>query len=319
MKKKIQVKFFIVGIMLSISCSSDDKVAIPPAEDNLSINAQVDEYPVAGDEVATVNSKLTGELIFTLLGVSVDNALEINSESGVLTVVNAFAYDYERSAEITGDVVVSNGSETELWSLIVAIRNIDDIEYWLTDSKIAYQSANSGNWIPVTEDEYLELSLQMSGISKSGTTDILYEQGLSAGIYETYSSATVANDLSSLPEDSYVFAIKYLAIGNQIAGNKVKVSDSSVNEGFTDLGNALPSHNEGQHYFVLKGAGKSTTTSRGFLGIYSQNGLSYDVEGNAQGTHFFGEGDTNMLDDESNSVQRVCIYQGLSTPIKQWD
>jgi hypothetical protein len=80
----------------------------------------------------------------------------------------------------------------------------------------------------------------------------------------------------------------------------------------------LPSHNQGERFFVLKGAIKSTTDSRIFLSVYSQNGVSYDSQGNAGGSHLFGEGDTNTLTID-NVVLRVFVYQSLSTPIKQWN
>lgn len=288
-------------------------------EDNeLIVIAEVDENPVLGEAIATVNSKLTGAIQYTIGSVSVDDAVEINTTTGNLTVSNSLAFDYERRTAITGIIVASNGTESEEWVLQVAIRNIDDVEYWLTDSKTAYQSENSGNWVLITEVEYEQLATQLNSISKSGTTDLLYAQGSNSELFETYSGFTASNDLSSIPEDSYVFAFKYLVLADAVSENKVKVSDGVVTGGYVDLGNSLPVHGQGQHYFVLKGARQSTTNRRGFLGIYAQNGVSYDSQGNAAGTHLFGEGDINEL-TSTNLLDRVCIYQGLSTPIQQWD
>lgn len=280
--------------------------------------AEVDENPIVGAEVATVNSTLTGTLTYTLSEITVDNALAIDETSGVVTIEDSSAFDYERRTALSATIVVSNGTESEEWSVRVAIRNIDDIEYWLTDSKAAYQAVNSGNWVGITEQEYEELATQLNGISKAGTTDLLYSQGSNSELFESYDGFTVSNDLSSIPENSYVFAFKYLALADDLGENKVKVSNGLVTGGYTDIGNTLPSHNQGQQYFVLKGAQQSTTTSRGFLAIYSQNGVSYDSQGNAAGTHLFDEGDLVEL-SSTNVLDRVCIYQGLSTPIKQWD
>ena len=300
------------------SCGSDDAVVTPITDEELSIRAEVDENPVSGSAVATVASKLPGTLTYTLSSISVDNAVEINSATGVLSVSSSLAFDYERRTAITGVVVASNGSESEAWDLQIAIRNIGDIEYWLSDSKAVYQAENSGNWVLITEQEYEELTTQLNSISKSGTTDLLYSQGSNSELFETYAGFTVSNDLSSIPENSYVFAFKYLAQADSLAENQVKVSDGIVTEGYANLGNTLPIHNQGQRYFVLKGARQSTTTSRGFLGIYSQNGVSYDSQGNAAGTHLFGAGDINEF-SSTNVLDRVCIYQGLSTPVQQWD
>ncbi len=301
-----------------VSCGSDDTQDTPMEVTALITMAEVDENPIVGAEVATVNSTLTGTLTYTLSEITVDNALAIDETSGVVTIEDSSAFDYERRTALSATIVVSNGTESEEWSVRVAIRNIDDIEYWLTDSKAAYQAVNSGNWVGITEQEYEELATQLNGISKAGTTDLLYSQGSNSELFETYDGFTVSNDLSSIPENSYVFAFKYLALADDLGENKVKVSNGLVTGGYTDIGNTLPSHNQGQQYFVLKGAQQSTTTSRGFLAIYSQNGVSYDSQGNAAGTHLFDEGDLVEL-SSTNVLDRVCIYQGLSTPIKQWD
>jgi hypothetical protein len=301
-----------------ISCGSDDTINIPLVDDELIIRAEVDENPVLDAAIAAVNSELTGALTYTLRSLSVEDAIEINSTTGALSVGNSLAFDYERRTEITGTVIASNGAESEEWDLQVVIRNIDDVEYWLSDSKTAYQLENSGNWVLITEAEYEQLATQLNSISKSGTTDLLYAQGSNSELFETYAGFTISNDLSSIPENSYVFAFKYLALGDAVNENQVKVSDGIVTEGYIDLGNMLPVHNQGQQYFVLKGARQSTTTSRGFLGIYAQNGVSYDSQGNAAGTHLFGAGDLIEL-SATNVLDRVCIYQGLSTPVQQWD
>src|SRR6056297_121355 len=318
MKRQRHLIFYIICMAWVVSCGSDDTQDTPMEVTELITMAEVDENPIVGAEVATVNSTLNGTLTYTLSEITVDNALAINETSGVVTIEDTSAFDYERRTALSATIVVSNETESEEWSLRVAIRNIDDIEYWLTDSKAAYQAVNSGNWVGITEQEYEELATQLNGISKAGTTDLLYSQGSNSELFESYDGFTVSNDLSSIPENSYVFAFKYLALADDLGENKVKVSNGLVTGGYTDIGNTLPSHNQGQQYFVLKGAQQSTTTSRGFLAIYSQNGVSYDSQGNAAGTHLFDEGDLIELSN-TNVLDRVCIYQGLSTPMKQWD
>ena len=318
MKRIRDLTLYIVCTAWLVSCGSDDIMNTSIIDNELIIRAEVDENPVLEAEIAAVNSELTGALTYTLRSLSVDDAITINSTTGALSVGNSLAFDYERRTEITGTIVASNATENEEWDLQVAIRNIDDVEYWLSDSKAAYQAENSGNWVLITEDEYEELATQLNSISKAGTTDLLYSQGSNSELFETYSGFTVSNDLSSIPENSFVFAFRYLALADGLGENKVKVSNGVVTGGYTDVGNTLPNHNQGQQYFVLKGAQQSTTTNRGFLGIYAQNGVPYDSQGNAAGTHLFGEGDVNEL-SSTNVLNRVCIYQGLSTPIKQWD
>lgn len=318
MKRIVYLVCYIASLNWFISCGSDDSVDTPMVDDKLIVRAEVNENPVLGAAIATVNSKLTGVLTYTLGSLSVEDAIDLNGTTGELSVGNSLAFDFESRTAIIGTLVVTNGTQTEPWDFQIAIRNIDDVEYWLTDSKAAYQAENSGNWVLITQREYEKIATQLNSISKSGTTDLLYSKGSNSELFETYAGFTLSNDLSSIPENSYVFAFKYLALADALAENQVKVSDGIVTEGYTNLGNTLPVHNQGQRYFVLKGARQSTTTSRGFLGIYAQNGVSYDSQGNAAGTHLFGEGDVNEL-SSANVLNRVCIYQGLSTPIKQWD
>lgn len=318
MKRQRHLILYLICMAWIVSCGSDGAEDTPMVPAELIVIAEVDENPISGSEVATVNSMLSGTLTYTLSAISVDNALEINEASGIVTIENSLAFDFERRTALSGTIIVSNGTESEEWSLRVDIRNIDDIEYWLSDSKAAYQAENSGNWVLITEDEYEKLATQLNSTSKVGTTDLLYSQGSNAELFETYSGVTVSNDLSSIPENSYVFAFRYLALADALSENQVKVSAGVITGDYVDVGNSLPVHNQGQQYFVLKGARQSTTTNRGFLGIYAENGVSYDSQGNAAGTHLFGAG--NLIELSSiNVLDRVCIYQGLSSPIRQWD
>jgi hypothetical protein len=111
---------------------------------------------------------------------------------------------------------------------------MDDIAYWLTDPKESYENASTGSWIGVTEAEYLELANRISAVSKVGTTDLLYEQGNTAVSYE---NGTVSNDLSTIPENSFPFAFKYLSRADGINANKVKVTNGAVTTGYINLGN----------------------------------------------------------------------------------
>lgn len=298
-----------------ISCSEEEDGG---PLNNSDVSAQVEEYPRNGDFVATAASSLSGELTFALTTVSINDAFLLDEQSGVLTVANPFAFDYETNTEITGQITVSNGTETEVLSVFVEVIDIDDIEYILTDSKSAYQAASAGDWVPITSNEYLSLFVQISETSKSGTTDELFEAGVSVGVFTAYYDFTIANDAAPIPDDSYVFAFKYWSDESEAQGNKVKVSSTSLTEGYSDLGGILPSGGRGEHNFVLKG-GDSPTTGSGYLGMYSQAGLAYDVRGNAPGNHYFVEGDQATIGANFNVVQTICLYQGLSTPIKQWD
>ena len=302
-------------LLFIVSC---DKEEMGPGS-NSDISAQVSEFPRSGDLVSTVTSTLEGDLTFALGTLSVNDAFLINETTGDLTVANPGAFDYEANTEITGEVVVTNSTDTEVLSLFVEILDVDDIEHILTDSKSAYQNASNGTWVAITSTEYLRLSVQIAQTSKSGITEEFLERGLSVGRFFTYDDSTVANDLAPIPENSYVYAFRYYSDEGGVEGNKVKVSSSTLTQGYEDLGSSLPASIQGDlNHYVLKGA-NSRTDGGGFLGMYSQAGLSYDVLGEASGTHYFIDGDQADLGNNFNVAQRICLYQGLSTPIKQWD
>ncbi|WP_350285739.1 hypothetical protein [uncultured Croceitalea sp.] len=311
------LSMIVLGISLG-SCSKDEDNSNDGPSNNADVSAKVDEYPRSGDLVATAESDLEGELTFTLSRVSVDDAFIMDSSTGELRAANPFAFDYETNTEITGEITVSNGTETVGLSLQVDINNIDDIAYFLRESKAAYQAASPGDWVPITSSEYLTLSIEIGETVKSGTTDEQYEAGVFVEVFDVYFDSTVANDGPEIPENNYVYAFKYWSDSNNASGNKVKISTQSLTDGYEDLGNVLPTSGVGEQNFVLKG-NDALTNGIGYLGMYSQVGLSYDVRANAVGTHYFVEGDTGTIGNNFNIVQRVCLYQGLSTPIKQWD
>ncbi|NAS13160.1 cadherin repeat domain-containing protein [Poritiphilus flavus] len=320
--KKSNNKILSILLAASValtSCSKDDNEDSPEGPiNNANVAAQIDEYPRSGDFIVTAESKLSGDLNFTLTKVSVNDAFILNETSGQLTAANPFAFDYETNTEITGEITVTNGTESEVLSLQVDINNIDDIAYFLKGSKEAYLAASPGDWVPITSDEYLTLSIEISGTNRSGTTENLYEAGVVVEVFDTYDDFTVANDAAPIPVDNYVYAFKFWSDASNTNGNRVKVSGTSLTEGYEDLGNSLPTGGRGEQSFVLKGS-NDPTTSTGYLGMYSQSGLAYDVRGNAPGEHYFVQGNTGTIGNNFNIVQRICLYQGLSTSIKQWD
>jgi len=85
------------------------------------------------------------------------------------------------------------------------------------------------------DEKYERLAVNLSGVSKSGTTDLLYQQGTSASNFNSYSNFTVSNDLSSLPNESFIFAFKYFSFSGTILGNKVKVTPGEVTDTYIDL------------------------------------------------------------------------------------
>lgn len=320
---KTNIAYTLVTILLGMvmACTEGDNAEenIEAAETKFNLTLSAMEYSPTGSSLGNLESGLSGDLAFNLTASDLDGALEIDPSTGSIEVKNGRLFDFENQPTFESSITVSNGTEEEQWTLTVRINDIDDIGFWLDDSQTAYESARGGSWVSITATEYAILATEMAGISKVGTTDGLYEQGSTAERFTIYEDLTASNDLSSIPENSYLFAFKYLANADNIQDTKVKVTQGSVAQGYFDVGSPLPQHGMGEQYFVLKKAGLSTTNSRGFLGVYTQVGLTFDTYGRAAGTHYIGEGDVNTLDLENGPIDKVCIYQGLTTALKQWD
>lgn len=310
------IVFLLAIVTYCTSCSKDENGIV----NNADIAASADEYVRSGTLLTTAESQLDGDITFKFISVSVNDALILRETSGNLEVANPFAFDYETNTMITGEIEASNGTESEVLSLQIDVNDIDDLWYFLKtpESKAAYKAASPGEWIQIQKDEYNTLRSTITEVSLVGTNANLYDDGLEAAestlfIYEDY---TVVNDIDRIPEDNFVFAFKYYTERDNISESKVKVSSTELTEGFEDLGNLLPSHNGGENFFVLKGNEKKT--ENGALAMYTQEGLVYLRDGSGV-RHFFASGDTNDIGRNFNVAELTCLYQGLSTPIKQWD
>ena len=231
-------KFALITILITLctSCSKDEETFIPSASD---INSTIDENPSTGTTIGTVATNLTGTLNYNIVSESITNAFSVNS-SGVITVKDALAFDYEATTSLTATVSVTNSSETATSKVSVSLNDVDDIMSFLSTSRSAYEAATNNSWIQITSEEYNSLALSLNQVFRSGTTEEEYNhsnttQNSGGGLY------TITNSQQPpIPTGSIVFAFRYrTTTGGSISGNKVKLSNTSNNSGFEDLGNML--------------------------------------------------------------------------------
>ena len=194
----------------------------------------------------------------------------------------------------------------------------DGILSALSTTKTAYQSATSGSWIEVTSAEYNNLASTLSNITRSGTSEADYQtvSTTSPGITNVNAWTIAQNDGNTLPTGSYLFAVKIKTATATNTGAKVKLSNTSVNAGFADVGSVLPPHAAGEHFFVLKG-NATATTSTAYLGLFKPLGATIVVGPlTGKGNYSFETGDVNSLPSNFGGI--VFLYQGLSTTNLQW-
>lgn len=307
------ISFFIIITLLTImvSCSSeDDSSNNPPSNSN--IETSINENPSSGDLVTTITSNLSGDVSFSISSQSISQAFTLDSSSGELRVAAWQVFDFETNPVITATISVTNGTDSENKIVIVTLNNMDDIWSFLNTSRQMYENASTGQWIAVTASEYNDLANYLFDVSKCGATDSQYNRN--DQIYYDNTFYTYANDNGATIEpQNYLFAFKYTCGEDNLTNTKVKLSSTSVSEGYSNIGGDVPTHNSGENYFVLKGNSTSTTETS-YMAIGAER---FGYFSGTSGFNFkYGTYDVNEL---PYNWTGIALYQGLTTTLKQWD
>jgi len=294
-----------------VSCSDDDPVLTLNVDDfttTIDENQAVDA--VLGSVAATGND---GTFSYSITSQSPAGSVAINASTGELSVADASAFDFETNPTITATISVMGNSITETATATIALNDIDDLEFLLTDSEAAYTAANDGDWVLITENEYNMLASSLNEISRIGTSEAQYT---STNTSTNTTEWTVSNDTdASAPSNSYILAFKYyLKSGTDVTDFKLKQSET-IDDSYTNLGNALPVHSgtDTSVHFILKGS-SSQLTSEGYLAINKPSGAIMGIVNNVE-NYYFITGDNNT---GFQSFTGYLSYQGLSTTQKQW-
>ena len=228
------------------------------------------------------------------------------------------------SPVVTGIVTATNGTESEDFVITVNILDEDDIASFLTVSLASYQAANNGEWIEVTEEEFDDIANNLLEISYVGTPNGDYGSitflNLPNQTYTYLSNRTIANRTPTMPANEYLFAFRYIS-GTSSANNaNVKVSLESNSTGFDTVGTPLPTHGENEVFFVLKGS-EVQFSEPAYIGMFSEGRIGYNSENSTPGSCYIRSGDRSTLADSNGAeiLLKLAAYQGLSTPLKQWD
>ncbi len=305
-------RYFILSIFLLFSCSSDDDGGSSGINvQNLVTN--FDENPMAGASVGTIQASSGNTLSFSITSQTPTGALAINASTGELTVADASAFDFETNPVINATISIIDPDDTANATAAINLNNLDDIASFLSTSEAIYTAAADGDWVMITEGEYSALAFNLNEVTKASISDADYNS-----TQPTNGSATgftlANNNGATMPNTSYCFAFKYNTTVNGVSGTKVKQSSTSVDDGYADLGGALPSHDSGDNYFVLKG-NNSPTTNVSYLAMYYTFSVGFKSISSSN-SYFSAGGDVNTLTTPQNNA--TWLFQGLSTTQKQW-
>lgn len=190
------------------------------------------------------------------------------------------------------------------------------VESTLTTSKELYKNASDGDWVKVTETEYKELVDKLEEVSKVGNSDEMYNSDDTPSSTGSNPYSFVNDNGATIPKDSYLFAVKFYSTNENASGTKVKVSSTSITEGYSDLGKTLPNHGKGHLHFVLKGSNNQTTNT-GYMAMY-ENGSVIGLGNNDNSKYYEKSGDVLNFTDTSSNSGYYYMFQGLSTTKKQW-
>ena len=310
--------FALVAIFTVFACSSDDDV---PTLNITDLTVTVDENQSENTELGTIIASGTDSVFtYSITNQSPAGAIAIDASTGIISVADASSFDFETNPSITATISVVGNSITETSTATISLNDLDDLEFLLSDSKAAYTAAADGDWVIITEAEYNNLADNLNEIVKSGSTDTEYNATSSSqsavGPYTRANYTTTA----TIPNNGYVIAFKYKAVNaSNVEGFKVKQSSTANNNGFSDLGNALPSHSGSSEsiYFVLKG-NDAAVTAEGYLAMFQPAGYSINlIDVSDNNGAYYGGGDISSTTNGQWTAW-LAAYQGLSTTQKQW-
>jgi len=191
--------------------------------------------------------------------------------------------------------------------------DVVDIESVLSDSQTTFKAADDGDWIEITKAEYEALALELNEVTKVATeeSDYLTDDDLIGSNGPTY---TLANGNGvDIPANSYVFAFRFYSKSSNHTGTRVKISDTSLTSGYSNLGGVLPMVDTGDHFFVLKG-NNSKVENTGYLAYLFKGNVGYNDNDKRI---LYTSGDASSLNSDSSN-NSTFLYQGLSTTQKQW-
>ena len=310
---KQSTKLLVLLVVSAIAaCSTEDDSNQPPSNTNTNIETSVNENPSSGDLVTTITSNLSGDVSFSISSQSVSQAFTLDSNSGELRVAAWQVFDFETNPVITATIAISSGNESENKIVIVTLNDMDDIWSFLNTSRQSYENASNGQWIAITQSEYHDLANYLFEVSKCGATDAQYNRNDPISYDTPY--YTYANDNgATIDAQQYVFAFKYICDEDNLTNTKVKLSSTSVSEGYTNLGGDVPMHNSGENYFVLKG-NNTPTTDMSYMAVGAER-FGY-FNGTSGFSFKYGAYDVNEL---PSNWTGIALYQGLATTLKQWD
>ena len=149
---KIKILSFTF-LTLLLSCTEDNEKIIETVETTVSISdftVTIDENPLDNKSLGTINATTNqGELFFSIIEQSLNNALKIDSLTGEIFVLNSTVFDFETNPIITGIAKVENGVIFDTANITINLNNINEPQNNITIDNITPLKAKIGDVITI--------------------------------------------------------------------------------------------------------------------------------------------------------------------------
>lgn len=294
------------------SCSNEDAEPLSLTD----VNVTVLENPEDNLLLGKIGQGNANDFTFSLENESPAGAFRVDPENGEVFVSDPSLFDYEKFIQLTARISATNGTETQTSDFNVALENMDDILHFLNDARAAYENANQNEWVEISAADYANLRDNLYQVSVSFAASEHYNTPDSEFRFE--SDITIENG-GKLPNNEYVFAIKYASLGvDAINGAKIKVNTGANCGNYTNLGTTLPIHEPGLRHFVLKQNTVMVDGSERDLTIYSPAAIAI-APGTSYSSYLSASGDQNQIRCTTSALRSgVALCTSLSTSVKQW-
>lgn len=255
---------------IAIGCKKDKSPEPAPCTQHLSaedITVEIDEHPHPSTVIAKIDyTACNGTVEF-----STNNFITNINELGEIRTDYHHNFNFETNngkQEVVYQLKYTGQDTVFVRAVTVTfkMRDIDELHYFLSDSKSRYESASKGEWIKVTADEFADVKSNMNGQTCGIRSDDLTTTGQSFLSLKANKLARNGNGISS---GRFLFGFGYRNLSLE-KHTKVEVrasEDANPDKNYIQVGNTLPTHNVGYNYFVLKG-GHMFTATHGSVALY---------------------------------------------------
>ena len=130
--KRINLFFTVVLVLTAFSCSKDDAPAPVEEMENNEITIQdfsatIDENQSNGESLGSVEADSESTLSFSIVSQTPAGALNINTSTGELTIIDATLFDFETNPTITANISATNSGNAETATVTITLNNVNEL------------------------------------------------------------------------------------------------------------------------------------------------------------------------------------------------